>query len=539
MTMKQLGFNPYPYQCEARDKATYELFVMGKKSTLIVMPTGTGKTMVAGIICLEMKQAFDHPVLFLAHREILVNQAFDSLVNLGLDVTIEMAEQSARLDAELLGRPDVVVGSVQTLCRRERLASWPREFFKLVIIDESHRALSESYSTILNHFNSARVLGLTATPQRGDNKNLGARFETKCFQLTMTDAVAGGWIVPVRHRTCPVSVDLRGLTLRANGDFLDSELAERIGRDIEGLARSFQKEIEDRKAVAFLPDTHSAQAFSETLERIGTPSRFVVGTSGKVSMSKKERRENLSAYEDGEFQVIVSCDVLNEGWDSPMCSAVGILRPTNQWYRFCQMVGRGTRTHRKSGKLNCLVIDYDWKTDSNVKDLRTVIDIYDDGSLDPDVLEKARELIRSRHKDRDPVDVIREANEIVCTRRRLMISLTGHELKYTAFERDPLGIAKTLDIPINRKYDMDSRGINPASDAQKRYLASMGVQDPGKLSKWGATKLIDQLLRRKKMNLASPSQVGKLMSMGVLPDMARSMTYENATQALEQLDKVS
>lgn len=537
--MTQHGIRFHPYQTEARDAATYDLFVKGSKSTLIVMPTGTGKTMVAGMICLEIKAAFHKPVLFLAHREILVDQAYNCLVNLGLDTTVEMADRSALEDANFLGLPDVVVGSVQTLCRFDRLNLWPKGYFKLIIIDESHRALAPSYTKIINHFHSAKVIGLTATPQRGDSKNLGARFETKCYQLTMAEAISGGWIVPVRHLTCPVSVDLRGLTTRANGDFLDSELAERIGQDIEGLARSFKKEVGDRPAVAFLPDTTSCQAFSETLERIGMSSRFVVGTSGKVSMSKKERKENQKDYEDGKFQTIVSCDVLNEGWDAPPCSAVGILRPTNQWYRFCQMVGRGTRVHAPSGKKDCLIVDYDWRTDAEIKDLRTIIDIFDDGSLDQEVIEEAKKISQKPEENREPQDIIKEASEIVATRRKFMIGLTGRELQYTAYEQNPFEVSRILDIPLNKKYDIDYGGINPASDKQKDYLRSLGVAYPDKLSKWGASKLIDQLLRRKRLQLANANQVSQLLNSGVLPEMARSMTSTQARNAINKLNKVS
>lgn len=528
-------FQPYPYQEEARDLAIHELFVEGKRSTLIVMPTGTGKTAVAAMCAQELRLAFDKPILFIAQRKNLVRQAFRAFTNMGLDSAIEMADEEASGPAGIYGEPATVIGSLQTLCREDRLKRWPKDTFNLVVIDECHHALSESYQTIINHFDSAKVLGITATPQRGDNRNLGALFESKCFQYGVAQAIREGYLVPLRHRVCPVSVDLSGLTKRANRDYLDSELALLIGPAIEGLARSFQKEVGDRPAVAFLPDTSSTQAFSDTLVRLGVKARYVVGSQSAASMSPTESAANLEDFNHQKFQVIVSCDMLFEGWDAPHCSAVGVIRPTNQWYRFCQMVGRGTRIHPQSGKTDCLIIDYDWKTRSDVKDLCTIIDIFDDGSLEPEVVATAKKIIKEKPQDTDAAEIIAEATEIVRTRRKCLVTLTGTELQYKAWEHDPISVSKTLDVKLNHRFDFDKTGDNPATDRQRNFLRALGVKDPEYLSKWGASKLISKLKERRELGLATPVQVNNLIKSGVNPETARSLKANEAKRIIQDM----
>ena len=525
-----------PYQIEGRDRA-FEEFGEGVESTLIVMPTGTGKTVLAGMCVEQAKETFHKPSLFIAHREILITQAFKTLQYFDMDVAVEMAGQNAREYIVTAGHPHAVVGSVQTL-QSDRLMTWPRDYFGLIVIDECHRALADSYTKLLNWFTDYRLLGITATPSRGDDRNLGARFSTKAFEYRLRNAIQDGYLVPLKTRTSPTKVNLKGVKM-AGGDFSIGDLEERIGPELEKLARGFIREIQDRTAVAFLPDVGSAMAFAQILSELGFASRYVAGNGGKFGMAKSEKNENLEAFNNGEFQVVVCNELLVEGWDCPRGEAVGILRPTFLQYRYTQMVGRGTRPSPATGKTDCLIVDFDWETDAEAKDLCTTVDLFDDGSLNESVFATAKAIAAVRAVDVDPLEVIEEAEEVERTRHRFRIRLTGKEEQYKSWEHDPVGVAKILDIKLNRKYDLDKRGDNPASQAQLGLLANLGVQSPEGLSKWGASKMIKNIMKRRERGESSASQVHVLMSNGVDPDMARSMSFETAKAAIVEIDRAN
>ena len=540
------GIEYRDYQSEARDAtfaaleeqaASDETGEGNGPSSLVVMPTGTGKTVLAGMMVEEALYGHGRKARFIAHREVLINQAYKTLSRFGFDCAIEMAGQDALKQDTILGESHVVVGSIQTL-QDDRLMRWNPQRFGLIIIDECHRALTDMYTKTLIWFEGSWGVGITATPKRGDYRNLGTRFRVKSYEYSLRRAIAEQWLAPIRVRTCKVNVDLRGLKTQGNGDFSTGDLEERIGPRLESIARGFSKEIGKRPAVAFLPDVGSAMAFAQVLTDLGVPSRYVAGTGGEFGMKRAERKVNLEAFNEAEYQVIVCCELLIEGWDCPRIEAVGIIRPTNQQYRYTQMVGRGTRPSPDTGKVDCLVVDFDWETDPDVKDLCSTIDLFDDGTLDEEVYAEARRIEQERAVDVDPVEVIEEAERIVRTRRKFMIKLTGKEAEYATHEHDPVGVSKILDIKLNRKYDLDKRGQNPATEKQIGLLRSLGLSTPENLSKWGASKMIDKLMKRRDNHLATATQVQTLLTAGVNSAYARVCTAEEASQAITELDSI-
>lgn len=177
-----------PYQKEALE-AVLSQWEDGFQKTLLVLPTGCGKTVVFAKITEECVKAGKR-VLILAHRGELLEQAADKLEKVtGLGASVEKAEQSC-----LGSWFRVTVGSVQTLMREKRLAGFAHDHFDTIIIDEAHHAISESYQKILNYFYKADVLGVTATPDRGDMKNLGSVFETLAYEYTLPRAIKEGYL---------------------------------------------------------------------------------------------------------------------------------------------------------------------------------------------------------------------------------------------------------------------------------------------------------------------------------------------------------
>lgn len=187
-----------PYQEEARQSVESE-WARGVFKTLLVLPTGCGKTIVFAKITEDCVREGER-VLILAHRGELLDQAADKIEkSTGLKSSVEKAEQSC-LDSWYR----ITVGSVQTLMREKRLNNFSPDFFNTIIIDEAHHCISESYQKILQHFSSAKVLGVTATPDRGDMKNLGQVFESLAYEYTMPQAIREGYLSPIKAMTIPL-----------------------------------------------------------------------------------------------------------------------------------------------------------------------------------------------------------------------------------------------------------------------------------------------------------------------------------------------
>lgn len=166
-----------PYQIEAKDAVLGE-WNQGHRKTLLVLPTGTGKTVVFSVVVDERIKDGGR-ALILAHRGELLDQAADKLMQTcGLHSALEKAECSS-----LGSSVPVTVGSVQSLCQDKRLDAFPADYFTDIIVDEAHHCLSDSYQKVLNHFPSANILGVTATPDRGDQRNLGSFFDSKAYEL--------------------------------------------------------------------------------------------------------------------------------------------------------------------------------------------------------------------------------------------------------------------------------------------------------------------------------------------------------------------
>jgi superfamily II DNA/RNA helicase len=302
----------------------------------------------------------------------------------------------------------------------------------------------------------------------------------------------------------------------------------------------FAAEFGSRPAACFTPDCGSAAFLAETLSALGVPSEYVAGQGGEWGMNRVLATSARERFEHGEYQCIVCCDLLKEGWDSPRIEAVGVARPTLQNGTYTQMVGRGTRQSFDTGKYDLLVVDLDYLADADVKDLCSPIDLFDDGSVDPEIMATARQIARERAVTFDPKDVLDEAEKICSTRRKFCVRLTGKEPEYAAYELTPIGISKILDLGLKKKSDFDTNPFrpNPASQAQLMKLHSIGVRTPDGLSKWGASKMIRTLEKRREMGLATPGQVQAMMIHGVPPDIARALKGEDASAAITQLSSV-
>src|SRR5690554_2747045 len=191
-----------PYQNEAVNAIQAE-WSQGNKKTILVLPTGTGKTIVFSKVVEEETKTGDK-ALIIAHRGELLDQAADKLKNVsGLDSALEKAESTA------VGSPKkVTIASVQTLSQEKRLMAYPRDYFKTIVVDEVHHAMSDTYQRILTHFDGSNILGVTATPDRADQRSLGKFFDSKAYEYSMHQAIKEGYLSPVRAQMIPLELEI-------------------------------------------------------------------------------------------------------------------------------------------------------------------------------------------------------------------------------------------------------------------------------------------------------------------------------------------
>lgn len=333
-----------PYQLNAV-KAVHKEWDSGNKNTLVVMPTGTGKTIVFSQIVKD-QVAKGEKVLILAHREELLKQAADKLkASSGMESALEKAANTS-IGSGL----DVVVGSVQTLRQKSRLEKFSKDYFGTIIIDEAHHSAADSYKNILEYFNQAKVLGVTATPDRADMKSLSDVFDSLAFEYKLPEAINDGYLCKIRTKTIPLKVDISKVHTLA-GDFNPNELGQALDLYLEAIADSIVKECKGRKTVIFTPLVRISQRLNELLKDRGV-------NTVEVNGSSKDREKILKDFENGKYDAMTNAMLLTEGWDCPSVDCIICLRPTKSRSLYAQIVGRGTRLCK--GKDNLLILDYLW-----------------------------------------------------------------------------------------------------------------------------------------------------------------------------------
>jgi DNA repair protein RadD len=326
------------YQLQAI--ASVRIAVMQANRALLVMPTGSGKTVVFSEIC-RLANDKGKKVLILVHRRELVTQASDKLTKAGVQHGII----AAGFDPS--DRP-VQVASVQTLIRRLNSGTFTPD---LIIIDEAHHAVAGSWDKIIGHFTDAKIIGVTATPSRLDGRGLGSHFSTLVSGPSVEQLTKLGFLSPHRVFAPPVIADLSNVKTRA-GDYANDQLSEAMDRPtITGDAIGHYRRLADGlPAIAFCCSIAHAKSVCESFNKAGYRAKLVTG-----NMPMEERDEAISGLADGRTQVLCSVDVVSEGTDVPAVSAAILLRPTQSEALYLQQVGRILRP--KPGKI-AIVLDH-------------------------------------------------------------------------------------------------------------------------------------------------------------------------------------
>lgn len=389
MAFKTLAtsYPAYPGGRELRDyqkqavESVQRSWATGTLRPSVVMATGMGKSTVLARLAADhvdnpmgtvLGKVEDRPprVLFLAHRQELLEQLKDSVlaVRPGTSVGIVQADRN-EVDA------DVVIGSIQTLCkpeRREQVAD-----VGLVIVDECHHAVSPTYMSTLAHFgvfSDTIAVGVTATMDRLDQKKLADVWEDVVFTKGIQAGIADGHLVkPLGKAVVIDSLDLSGVKT-SKGDFQEGQLGEAVQDAAVDIARAIAVHTKGRtRRIVFVPTVAAAEDLANELEEYGLDMPVVVGTTDRYT-----RHHTYTELAVGNIDGIVSVGVLTEGWDCPPVDAVVMARPTQSAALYQQCVGRGLRPSPATGKEDCLVLDI---CEANrIHTLRTLVKLVPDAA---------------------------------------------------------------------------------------------------------------------------------------------------------------
>lgn len=485
-----------PYQREAKE-AVFEQWENGTRKTLLVLPTGCGKTIVFAKITEDCVRNGDR-VLILAHRGELLEQAADKIAKAtGLKCATEKAEESC-----LGSWFRVTVGSVQSLMRETRLKRFPEDYFNTIIIDEAHHCISDSYQRVLRHFPDAKVLGVTATPDRGDMKNLGQVFESLAYEYTLPKAIKEGYLSPIKAVTIPLQVDLTGVGVQS-GDFKAGDLGTALDPYLESIAAEMEKYCQEKKTVVFLPLVKTSQKFRDILNDHGFHAAEVNGES-------QDRAEILEDYAIGKYNVLCNSMLLTEGWDCPDVNCIVVLRPTKVRSLYCQMVGRGTRL--APGKDHLLLLDFLWHTERH--------ELCHPAHLICESEEVAQKMTENLEKDAGyPMDIEEAektaAEDVVAQREEALAQKLAEMKRRKRKLVDPLQFEMSIQAEDLAGY-VPAFGweMAPPSDGQKKTLEKLGIL-PDEIDNAGkASKLLERLDKRRQEGLTTPKQIRFLESRG-------------------------
>lgn len=503
-----------PYQQAARD-SIHAQWEQGRLRTLLVLPTGTGKTIVFASVAADQVRAGDR-VLILAHRGELLEQAADKLQrSTGLVSAVEKAESTC-----LNSWFRVVVGSVQTLQRPARLERFPRDYFGTIIIDEAHHAITDGYRRILDYFESAKVLGVTATPDRGDMRNLGEVFDSLAYEYKLTDAIKEGYLCKIMAQTIPLQLDISEVGF-TSGDYSLGQLGTALDPYLEQIAAEMVQRCRGRKTVVFLPLIKTSQKFRDLLNAKGFQ-------AAEVNSQSADRKEVLADFDAGKYNVLCNSMLLTEGWDCPSVDCVVVLRPTKVRSLYSQMVGRGTRL--AEGKTDLLLLDFLWMTDKH--ELCRPADLVCE---DRAVARQMTENLAETGAAQDIQEAAAQACEdVVAQREEALAKQLAEQRRKKAKLVDPLQYEMSIQAEDLSGY-VPAFGweAGPPTEQQTSALEKLGILPDAVESAGKASLLLDRLHKRRDEGLTTPKQIRCLEKYGF--QHVGTWSFEQAKHMIDRI----
>ena len=535
-----------PYQSAASDAIFAEW--RENHSTLVVMPTGGGKTILFADV---IRRMFPRRALVLAHREELIFQARDKIQRVtGLQADVEMGEY--RAEGGLFDAARVVVSTIQTQCSGGdgggRMGKFDPQRFGVLIIDEAHHATSQSYRRVIDYYRTnpaLKVLGVTATPDRTDEEALGQVFQSVAFDYDVLDAINDGWLVPIEQQMVHVEgLDYSSIRTTA-GDLNGGDLAAVLEaeKNLQQMASASVAIIGQRRALVFNASVKAAEMTAEFFNRHRPGMASWV--CGKTD--KEERRTVLADFAAGKVQVVCNCGVLTEGFDDPGVEVVIMGRPTKSRSLYSQMVGRSTRPlpgvvdgpetadERRaaitaSAKPSCLVVDF--VGNAGRHKLITSADI-----LGGEVSEEAMELALARTlKAGGPVNMteaLAEAEQDLKQREQARLAEAARRAQLVATARFTTQAVDPFDVlslgPVKSRGRDDERQL---TEKQRSLLAKQGI-NPDNVTFSQGKELVAEIFRRWDGKLCSFKQAKVLRKYGY----SAEVSFAEASATIDALAK--
>lgn len=416
------------------------------RTTLMVMPTGSGKT-ITSCAWLQRGARAGRSSLFLAPRRELIHQTSAKLTDLRVDHGVLMAGELMNLDHP------TQVASVPTLARRLK-SGMPAPPADDIVIDEAHVSMGDMVQSILEHYPDARIVGMTATPARADGRGLGEIYDEMLEGPSVRELTALGHLVSVRY-FAPSTADLEGVRI-ARGDYHQGDLSGRMNTPhlVGDVVGNWLDICPDRKTVVFAVDRMHAMALHQEFERLGVASAYLDGTT-----PNDERALILRRLRNDELRVVCSVDVLSYGWDEPSVSCAIIARPTRSIARYLQSGGRILRPF--PGKEDAILIDHS----GVVRDLG-FLDDDQPWSLDPKT--KIRDRIEQERKKKTAEELLDniecpECSSIFAPQRKC--PECGHDMKRQRARR-----IEAIEAELQE--------VRAREEARERRTTKIGYDDP-------------------------------------------------------------
>lgn len=380
--------------------------------------------------------------------------------------------------------------------REKRLRQFPEDEFGTIIVDEAHHALADSYQQVLQHFPTANVLGVTATPERNNLQCLGNYFDSLAYEYSLTQAIKDGYLCKIKAQTVPLKIDITGVGMSA-GDYAAGALGTALDPYLEQIAKEMVTYCAGRKTVVFLPLVATAKKFKAILNHFGMKAAEVNGNS-------QDREETLKKFEAGEYNVLCNAMLLTEGWDCPSVDCVIMLRATKIRSLYCQCIGRGTRLSPETGKKDLLVLDFLWNTARH--------ELCRPASLICKTDDIAKRMTKDLDQSGAAVDIEdaykRAAEETILEREEALAKELSAMKKRKRQLVDPLQFEMSIQAEDLSDY-VPSFGweMAPASDKQLKALEKFGIF-PDEIDNAGkASLLLDRLNKRRENGLSTPKQI--------------------------------
>lgn len=321
---------PRPYQSKVIGDVR-DAYRGGSRAVLVVVPTGGGKTVIFSLVS-EGTVAKGRRVVVLVHRQELIKQASEKLQQAGVDHGVIAPGRTATRDL-------CQVASVQTLAAR--LGDPRYKPPHLIVVDEAHHATAAQWAAILAEYSQAYVLGVTATPQRLDNRGLGTKaggpFDTLIEGPTISELMAEGYLTRTKVFSPPDPPDMSEARIMA-GEFTAKSMEEIVGKPqiVGDAVAEYIKHCPGAPAILFSPTVAHAEVMAAAFRKAGF-------RAAAASAKTKNREAIIAGLETGEVQVLCSCDLISEGLDIPAVACVILMRRTMSLSLYLQQVGRGLR----------------------------------------------------------------------------------------------------------------------------------------------------------------------------------------------------